>query len=62
MSMTPTGIDQLVSMLTSLGINTADMSLNEAQQLLATARTGQVTRPASSSQVPQLTIATLRRR
>eukprot|EP00971_Amphidinium_carterae_P303545 6031478-Amphidinium_carterae.2 len=35
------------------------MSLNEAQQLVSTARTGQLTLPASSYQVPQPTIATL---
>eukprot|EP00971_Amphidinium_carterae_P245865 4883254-Amphidinium_carterae.1 len=58
MAQTPTGIDQLVSLLTNLGVDTEDMSLNEAQRLVATARTGQLTLPASSYQVPQTTIET----
>eukprot|EP00971_Amphidinium_carterae_P126304 2502072-Amphidinium_carterae.1 len=40
MSMTPTGIDQLVSLLKGLGIDTADMSLNEAQHRYSSHRTG----------------------
>lgn len=43
-------IDQLVSMMTTLGVNASGVSLTEAQQIVATAR-------ASSSQVPP-TIAT----
>eukprot|EP00971_Amphidinium_carterae_P111554 2209342-Amphidinium_carterae.1 len=57
-SQTPSGIDPLVSLLTNLGIDTSDMSLNEAQRLVSTARTGQLTLPASSYQVPQTTIET----
>eukprot|EP00971_Amphidinium_carterae_P244922 4863087-Amphidinium_carterae.1 len=57
-SQSSSGIDQLVSLLTTLGIDTADMSLNEAQRLVATARTEQLTLPASSRQVPQTTIET----
>eukprot|EP00971_Amphidinium_carterae_P024558 484168-Amphidinium_carterae.1 len=58
MAQTQTGLDQLVSLLTNLGIDTSDMSLNEAQRLVSTARTGQLTLPASSYQVPQTTTET----
>eukprot|EP00971_Amphidinium_carterae_P164741 3266049-Amphidinium_carterae.4 len=52
-----TGLDQLVNLLTDLGLDTADMSLVEAQQLISrAATTGQITQPASSSQVLPNTI------
>eukprot|EP00971_Amphidinium_carterae_P142808 2829340-Amphidinium_carterae.1 len=59
MSMTPTGIDQIVSMMTTLGFDASDMSLTDAQQLVATARARQTSLSASSSQGPQTTIDTL---
>eukprot|EP00971_Amphidinium_carterae_P162717 3226263-Amphidinium_carterae.2 len=59
MSMTPTGIDQIVNALNLLGIDAAEVSLNDAQQLVATANTIPVPLPAASSQGLQTTIATL---
>eukprot|EP00971_Amphidinium_carterae_P280463 5567730-Amphidinium_carterae.1 len=61
MSMTPTGIDQLVTLMTNMGFDASDMSLTEAQHMVATARAAtQGSLPASSSQGPQpTTIATL---
>eukprot|EP00971_Amphidinium_carterae_P065716 1302472-Amphidinium_carterae.1 len=60
-SMTPTGIDQLVNLMTNMGFDASDMSLTEAQQMVATARAAtQGSLPASSSQGPQpTTIETL---
>eukprot|EP00971_Amphidinium_carterae_P030280 595634-Amphidinium_carterae.1 len=57
MASNPTGLDQLVTALEGVGIDTADMSLAQARQLVSRAApTGQLPLPASSSQVPPTTI------